>query len=217
MLMTTDKLSQWLSQISIEALEHSCNIILQRDPITLLGLAELTDLKVACQITDLDYSVLLSPRDAGLQLRPLSNASIANTGLSGTLQQWLWLWQQSNLADALAQFDTWGDSTRLIQLLKLLGALDTDIEGWLAGPIGHLPARELSLLTMAKWQSALDLLQWFKASGANFLHSETQVVVSSDEGNHFASGVNELTQNMAPLQQRAAKLTAHLAKRITQD
>ena len=217
MLMTTDRLPQWLCQVSIEALEHGCNIILQRDPITLRGLAELTDLKVACQITDLDYDILLLPYDLGLQLQLLNNVDIANTGLSGTLQQWLWLWQQPNLADALAQFDTWGDSTRLVQLLKLLGTLDIDIEGWLAGQIGHLPARELSLLATAKWQSTRGLLKWFKTSATNFLHSETQLVVSSAEGNHFASGVTNMSQNLASLQQRAAKLTAHLAQRITQD
>ncbi len=209
--MAIDPLPHWLSQAGLEILESSCNLLLQRDPITLVGLAGLNQLRLACQITDLDYGVLVLPHAYGLQLQFLTHTNAANAGLTGTLQQWLWLWRQPNIIDALNQLDIWGDRDGIIQLLNLLSALDIDLEGWLASQMGHLPARELSLSASAKLQSAQRLLQWVKVSATNFLQEEAQLLVSNTEHQHFATGVAELTQSLESLQQRIAKLAGQIA------
>jgi ubiquinone biosynthesis protein UbiJ len=215
--MATDSLPHWLYQASLEVLENSCNMILQRDPTTLASLANLTGLKLICQITDLGYGMILLPHARGLQLHPLTNADMANAGLTGTLQQWLLLWQQSDCSNALNQLDTWGDLAGMTRLLNLLSTLDIDLEGWLAGQIGHLPARELSLLATSKLRSSRRLLQWFKDSGTNFLQEETELLVNNTLGNHFVVGVTELTQALESLQQRVAMLTTQFPQHPSQE
>lgn len=192
-----------LNATAFTVAEETVNTLLQRDPVTLERLAQLSGKTLAIQLTFPAIGIYILPNSTGLQLHAHIEDE-ADVTLSGSPADFTKLLTSQDAADALFGngITVSGDSGLATRFQQIMADTQIDWEGALGDLIGDLPAHQLAGFLNWKADS-------YKRTGSSivqnleeYLTEEARMLPTRPEVEGFLRNVDQLRDSSARLEAR---------------
>jgi ubiquinone biosynthesis protein UbiJ len=198
---------------ALAGLEAALNRALTLAPQGKAGLAQFEDCVFALHCTAPTVDVYLHPGAHGIRLTGYHHGPIT-TSIRGEASDFTALASASDPAAALINgaLELQGDSAPLLELQRVLAALDVDWEAPLVSALGDVAGHQLAQLLRQAFS-------WGKQASASltrqldeFIHEEARLSPGRLEVEDFYRDVAELNQRVDRLQSRTERLRLRLHK-----
>jgi ubiquinone biosynthesis protein UbiJ len=204
-----------LHTAALAALEAALNRALALSPHSVADLAQLEDCVFALHCTAPALSVYLHPGAQGMRLTGFHQGPVT-TSIKGTAADFTELATASDPTATLINggLELEGDSAPLIELQRILAALDMDWEAPLVDALGDVAGHQLAQLLRSAFA-------WGKQASASlarqlqeFIHEEARLSPPRLELEDFYRDVQELGLRVDRLQSRSERLRLRLQQRL---
>lgn len=200
-----------LHTAGLAGLEGAINRALQLAPQARDSLATLEHCVFRLQCTAPELDVYLQPGHTGIRLMGHHEGDVTTT-VRGVASDFTELLGATDPAASLinGQLEISGDSAPLIELQKIMGALDLDWEAPLVDALGDVAGHQLAQILRGAFSWGRQASDSFLRQLEEFIHEEARLSPPRLELEDFYRDVQELTLRTERLQSRTERLRKRL-------
>ncbi|RDL43227.1 hypothetical protein DN730_14710 [Marinomonas piezotolerans] len=199
-----------LSLAALGAIEHAINYALKQDLPSQRHLAKLAGQQIFLEVEDFNLILQIHVLDEGVMLdRPSSMTEVEldtklDTHVKGPSGAYRKLLEGDGFFDGDLRIR--GNAQALMTLHKVMQGFEFDWEGILADKVGDLPAASFARLIRTQWSASKTLSTNARAHFVNYLQSNSELLPSKIEFDHFVDEAERLGMKIDRLDARLKQI-----------